>query len=76
MGKEKEKVIETVSSPDNIVYGHSKELLAVKHYSKTSIGEKHCVVVYKEENGDGFIVTAFMTSKGDKIIERGEIWRK
>ncbi len=76
MEDEKEKVIETVSSPDSIVRGHDRELLALKHYSDTSIGDKHCVVVYKEGENEGFIITAFMTSKGDKLIERREEWQK
>ncbi|KPK77827.1 MAG: hypothetical protein AMJ89_01740 [candidate division Zixibacteria bacterium SM23_73] len=69
------KVIETVSLPGYIVKRFKGELIALKHYSKTNIKEKHCVVVYKE-NRDGFIITAFFTSKPETIRKRGIIWRK
>ncbi len=68
-------VIETVEDPDYIVSGWTDELVALKHYKKTSISEKNVVVVYKE-NQEGFIITAFMTSKEDKILRRGVIWEK
>ncbi len=69
------KVMETVNLPDCIVKGFKGELIALKHYSKTNIKKKHCVVVYKE-NRDGFIITAFFTSKPETIRKRGVIWQK
>lgn len=47
-----------------------------KHYIKTSISEKHIVVIYKEERNGGFVITAFMTSKPEKIMRKGVIWKK
>ena len=70
-----DKILETVNSPDYIVEGFKGELIALKHYLKTKLGEKHCVVIYKE-NKDGFIITAFFTSKHEKILKRGVIWQK
>jgi len=68
-------VLESVEDPDYIVHGWTDELIALKHYDKTSISEKYVVVVYKEDK-EGFIITAFMTSKKDKILKRGIIWEK
>jgi len=68
-------VIESLEDPDYIVRGWTDELVALKHYERTSISEKYMVVVYKE-GVDGFIITAFMTSKPDKILRRGTIWQK
>ncbi len=68
-------VFESIENPDYIVHGWTDELIALKHYDKTSISEKYAVVVYKEEQG-GFIITAFMTSKKDRILKRGTIWKK
>ncbi len=68
-------VLESIENPDYIVRGWTDELLALKHYNKTSISEKYVVVVYKEDK-DGFIITVFMTSKQDKILKRGVIWEK
>ena len=69
-------VLETISEPDYIVQGWADELIALKHYDKTVISEKHTVVVYKEIGDDGFVITAFMTSRPDKILMRSILWRK
>ena len=68
-------VMESVEDPDYIVRGWTDELVALKYYERTSISDKYMVVVYKEED-DGFIITAFMTSKPDKIMRRGTIWQR
>jgi hypothetical protein len=69
------KVMETVNSPDYIVKGLKDELIALKYYAQTNITNKHCVVVYKE-NKDGFIITAFFTSKPQTIRKGGVTWQK
>jgi len=68
--------LETVTNPDYIVKGRRKEKLAVKFFQATPIGTKHLVVVYVEDNHEGFIVTAFMTSELDKVLKRGVLWRR
>jgi len=68
-------VLESVENPDYIVRGWTDELIALKHYERTSISEKYMVVVYKEGK-EGFIITAFMTSKQDTILRRGILWEK
>lgn len=68
-------VFESLEDPDYIVQGWTDELIALKHYAKTSISEKYAAVIYKEGD-EGFIITAFMTSKQDKILKRGTIWKK
>lgn len=70
-------VPETVADPDVIVQGKSGEMIALRHYEKTVISEKHAVPVYREVSPeDGFVITAFMTSAPDKIIRKGVVWRK
>ena len=68
-------ILETINSPDCIVKGTKNEFIALRHYPKTNLGNKYCVVVYKE-NKDGFIITAFFTSKPETIRKRGIIWQK
>jgi len=68
-------VLESVENPDYIVRGWTDELIALKHYDRTLVSEKYMVVVYKEEK-EGFIITAFMTSKRDAILRRGVLWEK
>src|SRR3990172_12240391 len=73
MAGNQDKVFEALENPDNIVSGTKDEFIAVKHYIKTSISEKHIVVIYKEEENDGFVITAFMTSKPEKVNKKGVI---
>lgn len=69
-------VFETLENPDYIVGGGQREFIALKHYKKTSISEKDVVVIYKEKEKEGFVITAFMTSEPERIIKKGVIWRK
>ncbi len=66
-----DEVLLTVEDPDFIVKGWIDELLAIR-----KINLKHIVVVYKEVENDGFIITAFLTKKVDKILKRGIVWQK
>jgi len=72
-----ESVLETVTNPDWVIAGTQGELLAVKYYPETPIGEKDLVVAYREvSQHDGFIIIAFLTSKSEKIQERGVLWQR
>ena len=61
-----DKILKPVNSPDYVVKGLKEELIALKHYLKTKLREKYCVLIYKE-NEEGFIIIAFFTSKCEKI---------
>lgn len=75
LGDCEDMIIETIEDPDFIVEGHKRELLAVRHYDVTPVGSKDMVVVYREDKG--LVITAFLTSKAHKIIEkRRVIWQK
>lgn len=67
-----DEVLLTVEDPDYIVKGWKDELLAVRKFAE----DKYLVVVYKELKNDGFIITAFLTKKVNKILRRGVIWQK
>jgi len=71
-----DKVMETVNSPEYLVEGLRGELVALKYYAETNISQKHCVVVYREQERDGFIITAFFTSKPETIKRKGMLWQK
>jgi len=66
-----DEVLLTIEDPDFIVKGWTDELLAVR-----KINDKYLVVVYKELENDGFIITAFITNKVDKVLRRGMVWQK
>ena len=77
MVNNKEKLLETVKDPDMILKEVTDELRAVKFFRRTHLGSKYLVVVYKElSREEGFIITAYKTSKIRKVIRRGIIWEK
>ena len=70
MKGEGDTVLNTVANPDYVQQGDKGELIAVKHYAETPLTEKYCIFVYRETGeNDGFIVTAYFTS-------RPAAWRK
>lgn len=71
-----DKVIETLEDPGYIVSGRRGEKIALKYYRQTSVSEKYVVAVYKEEEEDGFLITAFMTSEEKRILQRGIVWQQ
>lgn len=67
-------VLETVANPGWVFKGDYDELWAVKLISK----RKAMLVIYKEsrEQNDGFIITAFFTTKVRKLITRRILWQQ
>jgi len=67
-------VLETVTNPTWVLQGDEDELWAVKLISK----RKAMLVIYKEskEQDDGFIITAFFTTKTQKLSRRRIIWQQ
>lgn len=66
------EVLEALSLPDRILAGNAGEYLAIK---ATSTG-KSIVVVYREDAAeqDGFVITAFVTSRGRSLERRPQLW--
>ncbi|MEJ2672525.1 MAG: hypothetical protein P8168_10070 [Deltaproteobacteria bacterium] len=64
------EVLETVAKPGQVLTGGEGEFLAVREL----IPEKHLVVVYRELVNDGFIITAFITSKIKALQRRKQLW--
>ena len=64
------EVLETVANPSRVLAGGEGELLAVREISS----KKHLVVVYRESGSDGFIITAFLTSKIKSHNRRTQLW--
>jgi hypothetical protein len=77
MNNNKDLLLKTVEKPDMILKGVSGELRAVRFFQKTHLGPKYLMAAYKELNHKmGFIIAAYKTSKIDKIVKRGRIWKK
>jgi hypothetical protein len=64
------EVLDTVANPLRILVGGAEELLALREISPG----KYLVVVYREFEKDGFIITAFLTSKTQSINRRKQLW--
>ncbi len=62
-------ILKTVTNPTRILAGGANELLAVRVVEPG----KWLVVVYRETNGDGFIITAFMTRRARFLDRRKQL---
>lgn len=67
-------VLETIANPTWIFEGDLDELWAVKRISV----KKVMLVIYKEykDQNDGFIITAFFTTKIKKLLKRKILWQQ
>ena len=59
-----------MKSASRILMGGKDELLAVREI----FGGKHLVVVYRELQSDGFVITAFLTNKTKSLDRRTQLW--
>ncbi len=75
------KVLETLVDPDMIQEGDFGELLAIRPYAETPLGEKYVIVAYREISAeDGFILTTYLarrpSSRRETLWERwSRSWR-
>ena len=66
-------ILATIEEPDTIYAGSRDDLIAV---SRQLVGtNKRIVVAYKEINDDGFIITAYVSSKINSLQKRTIIWK-
>lgn len=63
-----------VEEPDCIVRGWRGEHLCLHWCTMAPRAPKYLCVVYRELNGDGFIVTAFFISRHERLLIRKIIW--
>lgn len=64
------EILETVAAPTRIFAGKHGELLAARDMESGKI----LVAVYKESPTDGFIITAFLTSRTKSLLRRKQLW--
>lgn len=63
-------VLEAIESADAVHEGAAGELLAVRRRGDG----KHLVVVYREGDTDGFIITSFLIRRVQSVTKRRRIW--
>ena len=64
------EVPETVANPSRVLAGGEGALLSIREISRG----KYLVVVYRELEDDGFIITAFLTTKTKALNRRIQLW--
>ena len=65
------EVLEAIADPEAIYEGDDGALIAKKKNTE----DKSLVVIYRELNKtDGFVITAFLTSKVRAIEKRRKVW--
>lgn len=64
------EVLETIAHPDRILEGREGELFAVRESERG----KWLIVVYREIDHDGFVITAFLTRRIRSLERRKLIW--
>ena len=64
-------VLECIEDPEYIIKGIADELIACRKY-----GNRYLISVYKEYNGEGFVITAYFTKNIRKLLKRGILWKK
>lgn len=64
------EVMRTIDEPSRIFTGAAAELLAIR---ELELG-KYIVVVYRELDEDGFVITAFLTRRIRSLERRKQLW--
>lgn len=75
MDGQRERLLETLTEPHAVQEGGLGELLAIRRYTDTPLGEKSLVVVYRETSSDdGFVVTAYLPRR--PFSRRETVWKR
>jgi len=65
-----QQILDAVAKPARILAGSVGELLAIREVEPG----KWLVVVYRENNDDGFVITAFLTRRERSLNRRKQLW--
>ncbi|MBI3250207.1 MAG: hypothetical protein HYZ50_27235 [Deltaproteobacteria bacterium] len=71
-----EELKAVIEDPDYIARGEEGELIALRWCDIAPKRPKYLCVVYRELNGEGFIITAFFTSRLRRFLQRELVWQK
>ena len=64
------EILETIRNPERIFIGNESERLAVREQSSG----KYLVAIYREDENDGFLITAFMTRRINTLERKQLLW--
>jgi hypothetical protein len=65
-----------VEDPDYVVRGWGEARLGLRWREIAPARPKHLCVVYRELDGDGFVVTAFFVSRYERLLRREVLWQR
>lgn len=71
-----DEIKKIIEDPEYIVQGWEGELLAMRWCEIAPKTPKYLCVVYRELNGEGFVITAFFISRFGKLLRRKILWQK
>jgi hypothetical protein len=66
----KQIILETISHPDRVFVGNEGALMAIRELEPG----RWLLVVYREDQEDGFVITAFPTRRISSLNRRQIIW--
>lgn len=70
------EIRQTLEDPEAILEGWAGEFLAIRLCVIAPKSPKHLCVVYRDENPEGFVITAFFVSRRDKLMRRKVKWKR
>lgn len=65
-----------IADPAYVVKGWTTEYLSLRWCTIAPRAPKYLCVVYRELNGDGFVITAFFVSRHEGLLRRELLWRR
>lgn len=70
------EVKRAIEEPDYIVSGWFGEYVALRFCDVAPRSPKYLCVVYREVDGEGFVITTFFISRIHKLLRRGVLWKR
>lgn len=70
LATQKTAILETISQPERILRGSEGAMMAVRAMEPG----RWLVVIYREEQDDGFVITAFPTRRINALNRRQQLW--
>jgi hypothetical protein len=69
-------VRDAIDKPDYVVAGWGGAMIALAWNEDAPANPKHLAVVYREVDGDGFVIAAFFISRYERLLKRGVLWQR
>lgn len=71
-----EEMKAAIEDPDYIVRGTKGEFIALRWCDIAPQHPKYLCIIYRELNGEGFVITAFFTSRLRRFLQRQILWQR